>query len=474
MAESLTVWLVDDDASIRWVLERALKASGMTPRAFGDAPAVLEALAAQEPDVLITDIRMPGKTGLKLLEEVQASHPRLPVIVMTAHTDLDAAVAAYQGGAFEYLPKPFDIDEAVALVRRAAHPTPPPGALRSEAEIPELIGHAPAMQEVFRAIGRLSRSSMTVLINGESGTGKELVARALHRHSPRAAKPFIALNTSAFTPDLLESELFGHEKGSFTGADAQRRGRFEQADGGTLFLDEIGDMSKALQTRLLRVLAEGEFYRVGGNTSIRVDVRVIAATHQDLEGRVAEGLFREDLLHRLNVIRITLPPLRARREDIPVLLRHYLAAAARELGVDPKVMTPAAERLLVAADWPGNVRQLVNACRRLTVAAPGSEIRPEDIPGEIAGGGFASGVQDDWARALEQWARGRAAAGGEPLLDAALPEFERTLIRVALARSDGRRQDAARVLGWGRNTLTRKMRELGMEGGSVGEEVTAA
>ncbi len=474
MADSLRVWLVDDDASIRWVLERALKASGMTARVFEDAQSALEALDEQEPDVLITDIRMPGKSGLKLLEEVQVAHPRLPVIVMTAHTDLDAAVAAYQGGAFEYLPKPFDIDEAVALVRRAAHQAPPAGAGRVDTtEIPELLGHAPAMQEVFRSIGRLSRSSMTVLINGESGTGKELVAHALHRHSPRAGKPFIALNTSAFTPDLLESELFGHEKGAFTGADALRRGRFEQADGGALFLDEIGDMSKALQTRLLRVLAESEFYRVGGNTAIRVDVRVIAATHQDLEARVASGLFREDLLHRLNVIRITLPPLRARREDIPVLLRHYLAAAARELGVDPKQLTPAAERLLVASDWAGNVRQLVNICRRLTVAAPGSEIRPEDVPVEIGGGGGAT-VQDDWARALEQWARGRAEAGGEPLLDAALPEFERTLIRVALARSEGRRQDAAKVLGWGRNTLTRKMRELGMERGTLDEAVTAA
>ena len=473
MAEPLSVWLVDDDASIRWVLERALKASGMAPRAFEEAQGALAALASGEPDVLITDIRMPGKSGLKLLDEVQASHPRLPVIVMTAHTDLDAAVAAYQGGAFEYLPKPFDIDEAVALVRRAAHE--PAAAAEGPAEdgkIPELLGHAPAMQEVFRAIGRLSRSSMTVLINGESGTGKELVARALHRHSPRATKPFIALNTSAFTPDLLESELFGHEKGAFTGADSLRRGRFEQADGGTLFLDEIGDMSKALQTRLLRVLAEGEFYRVGGNTPIRVDVRVIAATHQDLEARVQTGQFREDLLHRLNVIRIALPPLRARREDIPELLRHYLVAAARELGVDPKALAPAAERVLVAADWPGNVRQLVNVCRRLMVAAPGSEIRPEDLPAEL-GGPVRGELQDDWARALEQWARGRAREGGQPLLDAALPEFERTLIRVALARSEGRRQDAAKVLGWGRNTLTRKMRELGMDG-SADEAPTAA
>ena len=473
MPETLSVWLVDDDASIRWVLERALKASGMTARAFESAQGALAALATQEPDVLITDIRMPGASGLKLLDQVQASHPRLPVIVMTAHTDLDAAVAAYQGGAFEYLPKPFDIDEAVTLVRRAAHqPAPPADAPGEAREIPELLGHAPAMQEVFRAIGRLSRSSMTVLINGESGTGKEMVAHALHRHSPRAAKPFIPLNTSAFTPDLLESELFGHEKGAFTGADSLRRGRFEQADGGTLFLDEIGDMSRELQTRLLRVLAEGEFYRVGGNTPIRVDVRVIAATHQDLDGRVLAGLFREDLLHRLNVIRINLPPLRARREDIPELVRHYLVVAARELGVEPKLLSPAAERLLVASDWPGNVRQVVNVCRRLTVAAPGSEIRPEDVPAELGGSARGEG-QDDWARALEQWARGRAEQGGEPLLDAALPEFERTLIRVALARSEGRRQDAARVLGWGRNTLTRKMRELGMERGADATDTAA-
>ena len=473
MPEALTVWLVDDDASIRWVLERALKASGMSPRPFEDADAALQALRLGVPDVLITDIRMPGKSGLALLDEVQMSHPRLPVIVMTAHSDLDAAVAAYQRGAFEYLPKPFDIDEAVALVRRAAQPVAAPSESSPQSgQIPELLGQAPAMQEVFRAIGRLSRSSMTVLVTGESGTGKELVARALHRHSPRAAKPFIALNTSAFSAELLESELFGHEKGSFTGADGLRRGRFEQADGGTLFLDEIGDMSSALQTRLLRVLAEGEFYRVGGNTPIRVDVRVIAASHRDLEARVLAGQFRDDLLHRLNVIRIALPALRARTEDVPDLLRHYLVAAARELGVEPKALTPAAERLLLASDWPGNVRQLVNVCRRLMVAAPGSEIRPEDLPADLGGRGGAD-VQDDWVRALEQWARGRALAGGEPLLDAALPEFERTLIRVALSRCDGRRQEAAKVLGWGRNTLTRKMRELGMER-DADEEPSAA
>ncbi len=475
MPEALKVWLVDDDASIRWVLERALRASGMTPRAFEQANGVLEALGVAEPDVLITDIRMPGRSGLKLLDEVQASHPRVPVIVMTAHSDLDAAVAAYQGGAFEYLPKPFDIDEAVALVRRAAQQTAPAAETALESgRIPELLGQAPAMQEVFRAIGRLSRSSMTVLITGESGTGKELVAHALHRHSPRAAKPFIALNTSAFTPELLESELFGHEKGAFTGADSLRRGRFEQADGGTLFLDEIGDMSRELQTRLLRVLAESEYYRVGGSTPIRVDVRVIAATHQDLEARALAGHFREDLLHRLNVIRIALPPLRARREDIPDLLRHYLVGAARELGVEPKVLTGAAEKLLVESEWPGNVRQLVNICRRLTVSAPGREIRAEDVPAELGGPARGGAAQDDWARSLEHWARLRLETGGAPLLDAAVPEFERTLIRVALERCEGRRQDAARVLGWGRNTLTRKMRELGMDGTVGGEQPDAA
>jgi two-component system nitrogen regulation response regulator GlnG len=326
-----------------------------------------------------------------------------------------------------------------------------------------MLGQAPAMQEVFRAIGRLSRSSMTVLITGESGTGKELVARALHRHSPRAPKAFIALNTSAFTADLLESELFGHEKGSFTGADQLRRGRFEQADGGTLFLDEIGDMSPQLQTRLLRVLAEGEFYRVGGQIPVRVDVRVIAATHQDLEARVQQGLFREDLLHRLNVIRIEVPPLRSRREDIPELLLHYLAAAAHELGVEPKTLTPEAAAALSNFEWQGNVRQLVNACRRLTATAPGREIKVEDIPADLGGVPGAAKLQDEWTRQLTQWAEKRLAAGETPLLDDALPEFERTLIRAALRQAQGGRQEAARLLGWGRNTLTRKLKELTMD-----------
>jgi two-component system nitrogen regulation response regulator GlnG len=464
-AKVLNVWVVDDDASIRWVLERALKQGGMNATAFEDADAVLAALRREEPDVLVTDIRMPGRSGLDLLDEIRTKRPRLPVIVMTAHSDLESAVAAYQGGAFEYLPKPFDIDQAIELVRRAAVQSHRSETSASESRrIPEMLGHAPAMQEVFRAIGRLSRSSMTVLITGESGTGKELVARALHRHSPRAAKPFIALNTSAFTADLLESELFGHEKGAFTGATELRRGRFEQADGGTLFLDEIGDMSPQLQTRLLRVLAEGEFYRVGGQLPVKVDVRVIAATHQDLEARVREGLFREDLLHRLNVIRIEVPPLRNRRDDIPELLQHYLDVAAMELGVAPKVLTPDAASALAAFDWPGNVRQLVNACRRLTVLAAGREITRTDIPADLGGNVSAVGASSpDWSQALASWAQTRLAAGGAPLLEVAMPEFERTLIREALKAAGGGRQDAAKLLGWGRNTLTRKLKELGME-----------
>jgi two-component system nitrogen regulation response regulator GlnG len=463
-AKPLNVWLVDDDASIRWVLERALRQGGMAPTAFDHADSALAALRRDRPDVLITDIRMPGRSGLELLTEIHESQPELPVIVMTAHSDLDSAVAAYQGGAFEYLPKPFDIDQAVDLVRRAAQQKERVEEVNTESRrIPEMLGQAPAMQEVFRAIGRLSRSSMTVLITGESGTGKELVARALHRHSPRANKAFIALNTSAFTADLLESELFGHEKGSFTGADALRRGRFEQADGGTLFLDEIGDMSPQLQTRLLRVLAEGEFYRVGGQVPVRVDVRVIAATHQALEDRVKQNMFREDLLHRLNVIRIEVPPLRQRREDIPELLLHYLDAAAIELGVEPKTLSPEAMSVLSSFDWPGNVRQVVNTCRRLTVTAPGREIKAEDIPTDLGGVPGPAKLQDEWTRQLTSWADKRLAAGETPLLDDAMPEFERTLIRAALRKAEGGRQEAARLLGWGRNTLTRKLKELAMD-----------
>jgi two-component system nitrogen regulation response regulator GlnG len=463
-SQALRIWLVDDDASIRWVLERALRNGGMAPRAFEAAEPALDALRRESPDVLITDIRMPGQSGLDLLKKIRDARPALPVIVMTAHSDLGSAVSAYEGGAFEYLPKPFDIDQAVALVRRAANAHPQAGAdSATTPKIPELLGRAPAMQQVFRAIGRLARSSVTVLITGESGTGKELVARALHDHSPRAGKPFIALNTSAIPGDLLESELFGHEKGAFTGADSQRRGRFEQSDGGTLFLDEIGDMSTPLQTRLLRVLAEGEFYRVGGQTPIRVDVRVIAATHQNLQDRVQRGLFREDLYHRLNVIRIELPPLRARSEDIPSLLGHYMNVAAHELGVEPKMLAPEAEAKLSAYAWPGNVRELVNLCRRMSVLAPGSEVRAEDLPPEVGASAPASSADADWAKALAGWADRHAMNGKRPLLDEAQPEFERVLIRSALKRTQGHRQEAAKLLGWGRNTLTRKLKELGMD-----------
>jgi two-component system nitrogen regulation response regulator GlnG len=459
---NLRVWLVDDDASIRWVLERALRNGGMLPRTFDAAEPALTALRSDSPDVLVTDIRMQGQSGLELLKRIREARPALPVIVMTAYADLGNAVSAYESGAFEYLPKPFDIDQAVDLVRRAARTAAvPSGEATSPPRIPELLGRAAAMQQVFRAIGRLSRSSVTVLITGESGTGKELVARALHDHSPRAAKPFIALNTSAIPSELLESELFGHEKGAFTGADSLRRGRFEQADGGTLFLDEIGDMSTPLQTRLLRVLAEGEFYRVGGQTPIKVDVRVIAATHQNLLDRVHRGLFREDLYHRLNVIRIELPPLRARSEDIPELLDHYLQVTALELGVEPKMLALEAQEKLAGYSWPGNVRELVNLCRRLSVLAPGSEIRAEDLPTEVTAGTTAA-TEVDWAKALSSWADRQAMVGKRPLLTDAQPEFERVLIRAALKRTQGHRQDAAKLLGWGRNTLTRKLKELGM------------
>ncbi len=465
MTNEITVWIIDDDRSIRWVLEKAFKQAGMNIQSFESADKVLKLLEREEPDALITDIRMPGMSGLDLLQSINEAHPDLPVIIMTAHSDLDSAVSAYQGGAFEYLPKPFDVDDAVELVRRAvAHRQEQSrgGAEENRLESMEIIGAAPSMQEVFRAIGRLSSSNITVLINGESGTGKELVAHALHKHSPRKEKPFIALNTAAIPRDLLESELFGHERGAFTGAQSAREGRFEQADGGTLFLDEIGDMPAELQTRLLRVLADGEFYRVGGRSPIKVDVRVIAATHQDLERRVREGLFREDLFHRLNVIRIHIPALRERREDIPLLIRHFLKKASEEIGVESKWLDKATENYLSSLDWPGNVRQLENTCRWLTVMSPSQEIHLEDLPPELKATGDQQSDDRDWLTPLKRWAEQKLNGGASNILDEAVPQFERLMIEVALKKTGGHRQEAAQLLGWGRNTITRKIKELEM------------
>ncbi|MGM0593042.1 MAG: nitrogen regulation protein NR(I) [Pseudomonadota bacterium] len=466
MSKEIEIWVIDDDRSIRWVLEKALKQEGLRVQSFDSADKALKNLAQAEPDVLITDIRMPGMSGLELLDTINQQQPELPVIIMTAHSDLDSAVSAYQGGAFEYLPKPFDVDEAVELVRRAlAHRQEQSraGEELNSLESMEIIGEAPSMQEVFRAIGRLSSSNITVLINGESGTGKELVAHALHRHSPRRDRPFIALNTAAIPKDLLESELFGHERGAFTGAQSTREGRFEQADGGTLFLDEIGDMPAELQTRLLRVLADGEFYRVGGRAPIKVDVRVIAATHQDLERRVREGLFREDLFHRLNVIRIHIPSLRQRREDIPLLARHFLQKASEELGVESKWLDEASEAYLANMDWPGNVRQLENTCRWLTVMSPGQEIHLEDLPPELKMAEPGQSDDRDWLTPLRRWAEYKLGTGASGILEEAVPQFERLMIDTALKKSGGHRQEAAHLLGWGRNTITRKIKELGME-----------
>ena len=465
MSHSETVWIVDDDRSIRWVLEKALQQGGLTTQSFDSADSLLGRLSRQQPDVIISDIRMPGTSGLEMLAQIRRQHPRLPVIVMTAHSDLDSAVASYQGGAFEYLPKPFDVDEAVSLVKRAslhAREQQSQAAPAVQPHTPEIIGEAPAMQEVFRAIGRLSQSNITVLINGESGTGKELVAHALHRHSPRAHSPFIALNMAAIPKDLMESELFGHEKGAFTGAANQRRGRFEQADGGTLFLDEIGDMPADTQTRLLRVLADGEFYRVGGHTPVKVDVRIIAATHQDLETLVREGKFREDLFHRLNVIRIHIPRLADRREDIPTLARHFLARAARELSVEPKLLKPDTEDYLSNLPWPGNVRQLENTCRWITVMASGREVHVDELPPELLSQNQEPQPAGNWEQGLRLWADQALARGQSNLLDVAVPVFERIMIETALKHTAGRRRDAALLLGWGRNTLTRKIKELGM------------
>ncbi|USD32623.1 MULTISPECIES: nitrogen regulation protein NR(I) [Vibrio] len=461
------VWVVDDDSSIRWVMEKTLSSANIKCDTFSDAESVLLALERETPDVLVSDIRMPGIDGIELLRQVHDRSPELPVIIMTAHSDLDAAVNAYQKGAFEYLPKPFDVDETLTLVERAiAHSQEQKRDQASsdsnDYNTPEIIGEAPAMQEVFRAIGRLSRSSISVLINGESGTGKELVAHALHRHSPRASKPFIALNMAAIPKDLIESELFGHEKGAFTGANSIRQGRFEQANGGTLFLDEIGDMPLDIQTRLLRVLADGQFYRVGGHSPIKVDVRIVAATHQNLERLVHQGDFREDLFHRLNVIRIQIPALRERKQDIEKLTLHFLALAAEELGVDVKTLHPSAIEALNRLNWPGNVRQLENICRWLTVMASGSEILPADLPTELleekSNAHFDTDVS--WQQQLSSWARQSLSQGDTELLTYALPEFERILLEAALEHTNGHKQDAAKVLGWGRNTLTRKLKEL--------------
>ena len=461
------VWIVDDDRSIRWVIEKALSREGIAFNSFSSAQDALDALSGASPEVLVSDIRMPGLSGLELLNAVKTRHPAVPVIVMTAYSDLDSAVAAFQGGAYEYLPKPFDVDQAVELIRRALDESRREAqAIEPALGTPEILGQAPAMQEVFRAIGRLSQSSATVLITGESGTGKELVARALHRHSARAQKPFVAINTAAMPKDLLESELFGHERGSFTGAQQQRRGRFEQAEGGTLFLDEIGDMPPELQTRLLRVLSDGNYYRVGGHQQIKANVRVIAATHQNLEQRVREGTFREDLYHRLNVIRLRLPNLRERGDDIPLLARYFLAASAKQLGVEPKRLSEDALAHLMRLEFPGNVRQLENLCHWLTVMAPGQVIELGDLPPEFRD--QAATTSSDWIAALEQEVERRLARGETGILDALSRQFERSLIARALGRTGGRRIEAANLLGMGRNTITRKIQELGLEDDKAG------
>ena len=482
------IWIVDDDHAIRFVLERALAREELAVRSFTNARDVLAALDDSAPQVLVSDIRMPGGTGLDLLARVKAKLPGLPVIVMTAYSDLDSAVSSFQGGAFEYLPKPFDVTKAVELIRRALDES-----LREEvadashAQVPEMLGQAPAMQEVFRAIGRLAQSAVTVLITGESGSGKELVAHALHKHSARAGGPFVAINTAAIPKDLLESELFGHERGAFTGAQATRRGRFEQADGGSLFLDEIGDMPLELQTRLLRVLSDGQFYRVGGHAPLRSNVRVIAATHQNLEERVRQGAFREDLYHRLNVIRLRLPALRERRDDIPALARFFLAKSARELSVEVKRISEPALRQLMQFDFPGNVRQLENICHWLTVMAPAQVIEAKDLPPELQGAAPPAAVREapdaasapaaapplpaasaaprsgDWLAGLESESLALLQSGAPQVWDTLTRQFEARLIQAALAVTRGRRIEAAQKLGIGRNTITRKIQELGLE-----------
>jgi two-component system nitrogen regulation response regulator GlnG len=496
------IWIVDDDESIRWVLEKALARESLTTRSFTNARDAIAALEMDTPQVLVSDIRMPGASGLELLQTVKTKYPGLPVIIMTAFSDLDSAVAAFQGGAFEYLAKPFDLEKAVELIRRALEESlREASAPQLITETPEILGQAPAMQDVFRAIGRLAQSNVTVLITGESGSGKELVARALHKHSPRAAQPFIALNTAAIPKDLLESELFGHERGAFTGAQTSRRGRFEQAEGGTLFLDEIGDMPFDLQTRLLRVLSDGHFYRVGGHQPQKANVRVIAATHQNLEQRVKDGLFREDLYHRLNVIRLRLPSLRERREDIPLLTRYFLVQSATQLGVEAKRMSEQAMQFLSGLELPGNVRQLENLCNWITVMAPGQTVEIKDLPPDLVSHPVETAVPT--SNVISSFAAGPAAVTQTPISAqaAALPglsvertvcwqtlleseaaslltseqpdvmellgrQFESVLIRAALKHTHGRKNDAAVRLGIGRNTITRKIQELSIDGAS--------
>jgi two-component system, NtrC family, nitrogen regulation response regulator GlnG len=468
MNSTSEIWIAEDDRSLRWVMEKAISREGIEVRSFENGDDLLVALQSSLPEIIISDIRMPGIDGLELLKQIHSTRPDIPVIITTAHSDLDSAVAAYQGGAFEYLPKPFDLDELVDVARRGvtfAREQKPQDLPRDAPPSQEIIGEAPAMQEVFRAIGRLSNSNITVLINGESGTGKELVAHALHKHSPRRNSKFIALNMAAIPHDLIESELFGHEKGAFTGAAQRREGRFEQANGGTLFLDEIGDMPPEAQTRLLRVLADGEFYRVGGHTSVKVDVRIIAATHQHLEELVESNRFREDLYHRINVIRVHLPKLSDRREDIPQLMTHFFHRAAKELEMEPKLLSQQAEDFFCAMEWPGNVRQLENICRWLTVMAAGREVLLTDLPPELKAedAGSELRVQGDWQQMLRRWSERELKSGRRDILAQAIPDFERTMIETALAHTSGRKKDAAELLGWGRNTLTRKLQEYQME-----------
>ena len=464
------IWIIDDDRSIRWVFEKALTREGLAFKSFANIRDALDVLDSAPPQVVVSDIRMPGGSGLDLLKELKTRFEQVPVIIMTAYSDLESAVAAFQGGAYEYLPKPFDVDHAIDLIRRALDESlVDTEETQATSAVPEILGRAPAMQEVFRAIGRLSQSQTTVLITGESGTGKELVARALHRHSVRANKPFIAINTAAIPKELLESELFGHERGAFTGAQTMRRGRFEQAEAGTLFLDEIGDMPADLQTRLLRVLADGQFYRVGGHQPQTANVRVFAATHQDLEARVKQGLFREDLYHRLNVIRLRLPSLRERREDIPLLIKHFVQSSAKELNVEPKRLTDDALKFLSNLDFPGNVRQLENIAHWLTVMAPGQNVDITDLPPEIRETKATSGLAD-WRESLAREVTYQLGTGKHGIIDDLIHDFERVLITRALQHTGGRRIEAATLLGWGRNTLTRKIQELKLDEHHADEE----